>query len=335
VGILKLYLLLWGLRLVLSGRTRRAFFAGGLVLAMPIVLKVVPALPVAVLLLVQLAAVLSRSPRRAAADARQQLAGAALGVGAGLVLFALLLPATLVGWNANLRHLNTWAGRVLSKADHVGRNRFSGNAHTVRNQSLNNGVYRLGNFVWHVLGDGPDDRLVEMPHPPAMAMDRLPVKRLLLGVRASLLLALLSAGVRLGRRGDCLDQAAGFALACGAVLVLSPISRGHYFMLLLPAVLLLPLWLKRREMTRAAIVMALVPAALSLLHYVLMPYTGRVGLLGLGTTFWLMTALVLVDRAAVEPLRVVVPEGHPRSTRAPVTARDRLTEPAPQRPAAA
>ena len=43
--------------------------------------------------------------------------------------------------------------------------------------------------------------------------------------------------------------------------------------------------------------MAAIPPALSVLHYVLLPYTGRVGLLGLGTAAWLMAALVLMARA--------------------------------------
>ena len=115
--------------------------------------------------------------------------------------------------------------------------------------------------------------------------------------QAMLTLALLAMGVRLSHGdGNRLNLAVGFALACVAMLAVSPIARGHYFLLLAPAVLLVPLWLDRRGYGRAGVVMAAIPAILSVLHYVLLPYAGRVGLLGLGTAAWLMAALVLMAR---------------------------------------
>lgn len=298
VGIVKLYLMLLGLRLILRGRSSRAWIAGGVVLAMPVTLKIVPILPVAFLLFMQLWAAFGKplpgypSPRRA----RRQLAGSALGVVLGLVLFFLLVPAGLIGWKANLQHLDTWSRLVLFQGDNAERGQLTGlEEHTVRNQSLGNAVYRLGNFVSYLFADGPDDRLAQTFNPPAMAMDAPIVAGGLLGLRIVLLLALLATGVRLGRGGDGLGQAVGFALACVAMLVLSPISRGHYFMFLVPAALLLPLWLDRRGMPRAAVAMAVVPAVLSLSHYALLHHVGRVGLLGLGATCWLMAALILVE----------------------------------------
>ena len=93
-----------------------------------------------------------------------------------------------------------------------------------------------------------------------------------------------------------LDLATGFALSCVAMLVVSPVARGHYFMLVAPATLLVPLWLDRHDRPRAAFVVAVVVPALSMLHYALLPYAGRIGLLGLGTTGWLMAATVLLAR---------------------------------------
>ena len=97
--------------------------------------------------------------------------------------------------------------------------------------------------------------------------------------------------------GNRLNMATGFALACVTMLAVSPVARAHYFLLLAPAVLLVPLWLDRHGRPGAGVVMAAIPPVLSILHYVLLPYAGRVGLLGLGITAWLMAAMVLLARA--------------------------------------
>ena len=112
-----------------------------------------------------------------------------------------------------------------------------------------------------------------------------------------------------------LSQAAGFGLACGALLVVSPVARNHYFVLLGPAVLFVPLWLDRLGRHRAAAILAIVSCALVLLQYVLMPYVGRIGLLGLGNTGWVLAAMVLMDRASrsvpAVPAVQNVPDAHP------------------------
>jgi hypothetical protein len=310
VGLVKTYLLLLGLRLILGGRSYRSWLAGGIVLAMPIVLKIIPVLPVGFLLFVQLVdwARQRRSASASPAPVGRRFGASTLGVSFGLVLFFFLVPAALVGWNANLRHLNTWARFMLTKADDGGMDPRSGNSHSARNQSMQNATYRLGNFASHVFGNGPDDQLVEEFHAPAMAMDQPEVERALFLARAALALALLALGVRLGRGdGSRLNLATGFALACVAMLVVSPVARGHYFMLLSPATLLVPLWLDRRSYSRAGVVMAMIAPLLPILHYALLPFSGRIGLLGLGTAGWLMAALVLMaraDRSAAEATSV-------------------------------
>jgi len=227
-----------------------------------------------------------------------RLAASTLGFGFGLVLFFLLVPAALIGWDANLRHLDTWARFMLTKADDGGMDPRSGNSHSARNQSLQNAAYRLGNFTAYALGSGPDDRLVEEFHAPTMAMDRPEAEYSLLLARAAMALALLALGTGLARGdGSRLNLATGFALACVAMLVVSPVARGHYFMLVAPATLLVPLWLDRHDWPRAAVIMAVVASVLPISHYALLPYAGRIGLLGLGTAAWLMAALVLMARA--------------------------------------
>jgi hypothetical protein len=311
VGVLKLYLLLLGARLILGGRTYRAWLGGGIVLAMPVVLKLMPILPVAILLLVQLVAVwrksrlsggtscaLEPSCLQQVLPSGKQLAFATAGVTLGLGLFFFLVPACLIGWNANLRHLHTWTDFVVAKADDGGVEVRSGNSHVLRNQSLSNAVYRLGHFTAHVLAAGPDDRLANMDDGTQVLTDSTAVHSLLLMARISVLLALLLAAVRLGRVGTRLSQMTGIGLACVAMLVISPVARGHYFVLLAPAILFLPLWLDLHGMRRAAIVMGIAPALLTVPFYAMMDVFGRIGLLGLGTTFWLVAAVVLVDRAS-------------------------------------
>jgi hypothetical protein len=218
-----------------------------------------------------------------------------------LVLFVLVVPAVLVGWKANLHHLDTWGRFMLTKADNGGMDPRSGNSHSSRNQSLQNAAYRLGNFAAYMLAGGPDDQEVERRFDaPRMAMDSPVAERWLFVARAAMTLALLALGCVLVRGdGRRLNLATGFAIACVAMLVVSPVARGHYFLLLAPAVLLVPLWLERHGRARAGIAVAAVPCLLSLLHYVLLPFgSGRIGLLGMGTAVWLMAVMVLVARTA-------------------------------------
>jgi hypothetical protein len=334
VGVVKMYLLLLGLRVTLSGRSYRAWLLGGVVLALPVVLKIVPALPVGFLLFLELAewgwsyarrrapvcgagvspAATTRSPIFAAGTAAPQhsttcglrFLSSTLGFSLGLVLFFLVVPAMLIGWNANLHHLDTWGRFMLTKADNGGMDPRSGNSHSARNQSLQNAAYRLGNFGSHVFADGPDDRLVENFDAPKMAMDSPAADRFLFLSRAMLALALLALGVRLARQpGNKLNTATGFALSFVTMLAVSPVARAHYFLLLAPAILLVPLWLDRHGRPRAGIVMAAILPVLSILHYVLLPYGGRVGLLGLGTTVWLMAAMVLIARTDWKAIRAM------------------------------
>jgi hypothetical protein len=384
VGILKLYLLVLGLRLVISGGTRWVRFLGGMTLALPIALKIIPVLPVSFLIFVQFVMwiknrfaglsplthifhqqTLTRSASKGAptryprlrfglvlntlcraspfgekygltqrqgvplpAGKQCQIAGTqkhclqassgtlngkypsgekcglastSLGLVLGLVFFFLIIPSMLIGWKANLRHLDTFSRFVLTKADDGGEDPRSGNSRSTRNQSLHNAAYRLGNYIHYAAAGGPNDKLAdffERPKTiferPTMIMDSPAADKILFGLRLAILAALGLAGIRLGLRGDALSIATAFGLGCAALLVVSPVSRGHYFMLLVPAILCLPLWLDRENRTLAAILFAVVPIALVDLHYIFLAQAGRVGLLGLGTTVWLVVALILV-----------------------------------------
>jgi hypothetical protein len=336
VGILKLYLLALGLRLVITSSGQWAKFLGGLVLAMPIVLKIVPLLPVSFLIFVQLVIWLksrrlnSQSQSESSVYVRSP-AGSTLGLAfgglvVGLALFFFIVPSLLVGWKANLRHLKTWSDFAIAKADDGGEDPQSGNSRSVRNQSLQNAAYRLGNYIWYVAADGPNDRLAdffERPKTiferPDMIMDSRGAEIILLGLRLAVLAALGIVGIRLGLRGGALGLATAFSLACITMLVVSPIARVHYFMLFAPAILFFPLWLDRLNRPRAAKIMAVIPIVLIDLHYFFMSYVGRVGLLGLGTTAWLATAFVLVMRGGQKAAAQSLPEDNlPQNTFQPI-----------------
>ena len=238
--------------------------------------------------------------------ARRRFAASTLGVALGLALFFLFVPAMLVGWRANLHHLDTWGRFMLTKADDGGMDPRSGNSHTAAQSESAQRRLSAGQFR----------RACFRRRPRRSAGRRMGVRRrwrwtppplrgFCCSRQAMLTLALLALGVRLSRGdGNRLNLAVGFALACVAMLVVSPVARGHYFLLLAPAVLLVPLWLDRCGRRRAGVVMAAIPAVLSILHYVLLPYAGRIGLLGLGTAAWLMAAMVLMARADQSARRV-------------------------------
>ncbi len=379
VGILKLYLLLLGVRLVWqsAGWVGRSF--GGVILAGAIVLKLTPALAVGMVLWSQLASVFSQwrqrwkvgrlaggpgvAPKKIthsphfvyihtrnfdihtqkgpllqsnpissdclseglpqgpsqpvplrAKSAFRCFAATALGVAVGLGLFFFLLPGAILGWQKNLEHLTYWASRVLPLAGEgfpVEKSVPSGshqpseqpllpaNYRTVRNQSLANGMFRLAALVDHLVFGGPEDRSLDYQASAPTRIDTPVFQAVQKAVRALLGVLLLLAGARLGASGSRSDQAAAFGLGCVGMLVISPVSWGHYFMLLVPGVLFVPLWLVEQGRSRAAFWLAVVPALLSAIHYAFLNIVGRMGLLGLGTGGWLLAACILVLRISL------------------------------------
>ena len=288
-GLAVLYPLLLGLRLSVAGASPGTRFLGGMLLALPAAIKLTPALPVAAFLLCRL----GRSLRER--ESWVFLLPAS-GVACGALVWLVLLPASLVGWRANLEHLETWSRTVLT-SDRADPDPQS-NPHGARNQSLANAFYRCGNFVLAAVGEAPDDRLIDHPahRGRPTPMDAPAFRHALRVVRVVFLALLVFLTLRTARIGG---ELALFGWACALSLVLSPISRGHHFVLLWPAALLVPLELSRRGV-RGARPMAIAAVAMCLLHYAWPPFMGRLGLLGIATTVWCVVAwqLLYAPRAA-------------------------------------
>jgi hypothetical protein len=75
-----------------------------------------------------------------------------------------------------------------------------------------------------------------------------------------------------------------------AIVLVSPLAWGHYFVLWLPAVLLVAPWIDRQSYPRAALILGAAPVVLTWTHYLAMRSCGPFGLLGLGTTAWFLVA---------------------------------------------
>jgi Glycosyltransferase family 87 len=276
LGIAILYLLMLGCRLVLQGKRWPIWFLGGLTLSLPASVKLVPSLPVVFLLFQQWLAVVF--PNRTGRPWGRAI-GSTLGVSAGAFLFLLIIPASIIGWQKNLHSLDVWQKQVVMN-ERVGPT-ASFNVHSYRNQSLANAVYLwskpAGGFSGTASKRGQTgDRPERIANPGV---------RVAIGVVLVVLLAVASI---VGRRGNGLDASTAFGLACCASLLVSPLAWGHYFMVELPALICVPMWLWRRGMPKAARVAAVVPAVLSWAYYLAMPQVGGLGVLGLGTAGWFL-----------------------------------------------
>lgn len=299
VGILLVYLLLLGLRLVVESRSFHGSLLGGVALALPIAIKLTPALPAGVLLLAAIAAAvaIARTYAGTVTNAAPggfafRAWGLAAGQAIGLVLFLLVLPGAFVGHRQNLSHLQTWVSRVVANDDVGIENDF--NARSKRNQSLANSVRRFGNAVAYAAGMGPDDQLVD---DIANANRTMPMENAVVDVALKLAALALVAAVfvaawRVAGRDDALGLAAVFGLACAATLVVSPISWGHHYVMWLPGLLFVPLWLWQNERPLAARQLAVTAAVLMMAHYLAMGFAGRIGVLGIGCAVWVAVAAV-------------------------------------------
>jgi hypothetical protein len=274
LGIAILFLLMLGLRLSIERRTPMSQALAGIVLALPAAVKLVPILPVGSLVSQRgLAAFFPAYGRRRLAGP----AALAIGVAFGGFLFLFAIPSAFVGWNNNLSYLRRWTDRVVSN-DRLGSS-ANFDVHSPRNQSLANAVFLLGEQHRSDKAREPIDRA---------ARDQAPRigNRSVVVVIAAALAILMFVELVIGRRDDPDASVANFGLACTATLLVSPLAWGHYYMMMLPAALFVPLWLAHRGWVRLGMIAAAAPALFTWIHYLFLRQVGPLGLLGLSTTAW-------------------------------------------------
>ena len=293
VGMLLAYLLMLGFRLCIENRSLLSTAVGAIVISLAAVIKLLPALCLTVLALLWMA--YQRKTHRKPSELPRVLAIPAAG-GLGLVLFIFVIPGLLVGHEKNLEHLRTFHHHITSMAVKISAESQMETPFTPKNQSFSNAFYRFGNWADHVIMGGQDDQIVDLePVDPdrRLAMDAQWVSVVTNLVRMAVVGLAFVLAIRSGWRKDQIAMAAVLGLSAAACLIVSPMSRGHYFMLLVPSVLLSACWLwsgsgfqgEKSGLFRQICLWA--PAALVTIHYIfLYSGAGRIGLLGLGITAW-------------------------------------------------
>jgi hypothetical protein len=223
VGIAVLWPLLIGFRVISETQGRVWWFWGGTLLALPVVLKVTPALPVSILLLQQFVAAVrtERTP-----VARRRFLHCVSGFTVGMIFFLLLVPTMLIGWEDNNRHLKTWYTDVVAN-DRLGET-HNFQYYGTNNQSFNNAVYRLGNWFAYTFTGGPDDRGIGVPTAPPtrFPMDAPIVRTILVVPDVILALLLIVVAIRWHWETEGVGQVAVFGLACAMSLPALGALRG-------------------------------------------------------------------------------------------------------------
>jgi hypothetical protein len=331
VGIALLYGLLLGHRLVLEGRGPGRAALGGVVLAWTVAVKLIPALPVAVLAWHRLGrAFRPESEPGARPVATALMAGIVLGGG----LFLVAIPGGVLGWQANVRHLETWAQRVAMNDDPGQTSRFDVESPT--NQSFTRAAFvvsarlqpaRLAEALRGELIGARTEferRWGEARAFAALRRSGRRTARVIAAIQGLMLALLLALGWASRREGPA-GQAAVFGLACVGMLLLSPVAWTHYYMMPLPALLAVPLWLAARGRHASARLMAAVPPLLSWAHGFAKGWVGPIGLLALGTAAWFLAACVMMlvlPRLDARPSSRAIGRPRPRAAgrrdRAPV-----------------
>jgi hypothetical protein len=291
VGILLLYLILLGTRLAVTGTSALVRVAAGLVLAVAVCVKVVPGLPAAVLLLALLIA--DRAEARPLARCRAVAAGLAV----GLLLGLLVVPAAVVGWEANLHHLGTFVDRVVLRVG--GGTNLGSDLLVPGNQAPATLLH-----TWHRALFRPDLGWMDSKEPGTL-VDPSSVLWPARTLAALLLAACVLAGARAARDEGRFGVATAVALATLATLFISPIVWRHSFILWHPACLLVPCLLWRRGRRPAASWLAWAPFGFTLVSLLLPAPWRYLPWEGTGAALWAVAACAAVltgSRQKQEPL---------------------------------
>ena len=235
VGLLVIYPLMLGFRLAWTYRP----IGGGIALAFPAVLKILPTLSAGSVLITTVAPLLRRRDKATFDRALYSCIGFALGI----ILFLLVIPTILIGWQNNIDGIRIFLQSVVFNTDFARDWGFD--IHSVRNQSLAGAAWQLTDTICGGLGRGHDaasDGGHPFDHPTIQLATSL--------ARWLILAFFLATAFRLStaRRthGRATAAAVVFGLSCVATLVFSPVAWGHHFVQGMPGWIAIPDWATRR-----------------------------------------------------------------------------------------
>ena len=288
VGLLVVYPLMLGFRLVWT----RCAIGGGISLAFPAVLKILPTLSGGSILLNSVLPLFRRDARRDRTVVMRAIKSC-VGFALGVLIFLLIIPALLIGWQNNLDGIHHFLTNVVMNPDFARDWGFD--IHSIRNQSLAGASWQLTDTIQGGLGTAHNAE-VDGVHP----FDTGSIAGVVSVLRWLILAFFLATLVRISTARNTWNRpeaaAVVFGLSCVATLVFSPVSWGHHFVQALPGFIAIPAWLHLRGYGRGAFLMSLTPAVLILAHYIALPIAGPLGILGFGITGWLLTSCVLCLR---------------------------------------
>jgi hypothetical protein len=304
VGILLLYLLLLGTRLIVTSRRAGAVAVGGLMLSLAVAIKLSPMLPAACLLSAVGWAGLS-GPREP--QGRQRFLGAVSGLACGLALCLVLVPSAFVGWRTNSAWLHEFADRVVFN---LGTGQRSGvDVRTPGNHQLSNAMRFLARAMERGRLPASEAPPETMPQPERVGyldafysaptpVDAGPGRAVALALQFLVAAAALAATAAFATERPLGTGAlAAMAFSIVPTLLFSPIAWSHHYVLLQPASVFVPLWFWQRGARGWAATLAGWLALSVVLQFLLLPHPWRVfPWLPFPLALWVCAAAVIAWR---------------------------------------
>lgn len=292
VGLLVIWPLMAGCRLMWTAPRAWARILGGVLMAFPAVMKLIPALPAGFAVLMAVAAAIRSGGRQGATASTRNVAAreeapavaaprramsAAVGLALGAVLWALLVPSMLIGPTRAVDATRIFWREVMTNPSFSTDWEFE--IHANRNQSFDSAAWKL----MRTLTGGERVAADPLGREEGVQADAQRPRWFDLAstaVRGALGFGALIVALRLSRRGTR-SAFAGFGVAALTTLVVSPVSWGHHFSMLLPAMLAIPAYLESRGRSGASFTFSTGIGGAMLLHYAWVDGFGAIGLLGL------------------------------------------------------
>ena len=293
VGVILGALLCGGVAMVVLRRELWAAVVGGLMLSLAMVIKVTPLVPAGAFAAALGGVALRRWWLAGDAKLMRPAAGAAVGLVAGLALFIVVVPAAVMGHEQNKAALEHWveAFVMTPHREHLGVGTYS-----PRNQNLAMSVYRIGNHLDYHFAGGPHPEVESDEGPtPDMWSETATAAALVKVGRVALVLMLVVPLCLVVWRGGLTDVVAIGGLGATLSLLGSPISWGHHYVIQVLALVGMAMFCIVHGREKWAWWLCGSCAAMVVLHYATLKWTGDYAMLGIGMTGWYAAATGLMS----------------------------------------